>query len=141
VERREFVESTMPDWPTAGELARMNDQALQQTLRWNAERLHESLGRFNTRASWQRYLRLPDDWTSNSSIERGQQHEALAETLRRFRFVAEKPEYSMIARLPAFNATQDALHEMVSRLENSAASRNVDEELPVPPQNRYYFND
>jgi hypothetical protein len=138
VERRAFVEPSMmaPEWSTAGELAAMDDEALRQTLRLYADRLHQSLDRFNTRASWQRYLRLPEDWMSDSSMEPDKQYDALASTLSRFRFVAANPEYSMIARLPSFNAMQDALNEMASRLKNSAAPGSAAEELPLPPQNR-----
>jgi hypothetical protein len=136
VERRAFVEPQMaaPEWSTAGDLAAMDDETLRRTLRLNAARLHQDLGRFNTRASWQRYLRLPEDWASDSSTK--PEHEALARTLGRFRFVAANPEYSMIASLPSFHVMQDALDEMVSRLENSAVPRSSAEELPLPPQNR-----
>ncbi|HEX2477248.1 MAG TPA: hypothetical protein VHK01_21005, partial [Lacipirellulaceae bacterium] len=102
VERRAFVEPTLPEWSTAGELAAMDDETLRQTLRWTSARLHQSLGRFNSRASWQRYLRLPEDRTSDSSTQPDAEREALAKTLGRFRFVAENPEYAMIARLRAF---------------------------------------
>jgi hypothetical protein len=136
VERRAFVEPQLaaPEWSTAGELAAMDDASLRRTLRLNAARLHQDLDRFTTRASWQRYLRLPEDLASDSSTE--PDHEALARTLGRFRFVAANPEYSMISNLPAFHATQDALDEMVSRLENSAAPGSSAEELPLPPQRR-----
>jgi hypothetical protein len=135
VERRAFVELDTLQWSSPAELARMDDQTLRQTLQRNAARLHQSLARFTTRASWQRYLRLPEDWMSQSSTQPDKQHEALAGTLSRFRFVAENPDYSMIARLPSFHATHDALNEIVSRLENSGVPRSSTEELPVPPQN------
>jgi hypothetical protein len=138
VERRAFVEppTAAPEWSTAGELATMDDETLRRTLRLNAARLHQSLDRFTTRASWQRYLRLPEDWARGSFMEPDQQYETLASTQSRFRFVASNPEYTMIARLPAFQAMQDALDEMVSRLENSAIPSSSGEELPLPPQNR-----
>jgi hypothetical protein len=138
MERRAFMEPQRmaPEWSTADDLAARDDEALRQTLRLSADRLHQSLGRFNTGASWQRYLRLPQDWVSDRAAPPEQQHELLAKTLSRFRFVATNPEYSMIARLSAFTAMQDALAEMVSRLENSAAPRASTEELPVPPENR-----
>jgi hypothetical protein len=143
VERRAFVEPQIaaPEWSTAEELATMDDAALRQILRSNAARLHQDLDRFNTRASWQRYLRLPEDWMSDTPMELDRQHEALARLLGRFRFVAANPEYGMIARLPSFVAMQDALDEMVSRLEDSPAPRNTVEELPLPPQNRNGFSD
>jgi hypothetical protein len=136
VERRAFMDPQIaaPEWSTAVDLAAMDDASLRRTLRLNAARLHQDLGRFNTRASWQRYLRLPEDWASDSSTEL--EHEALARTLGRFRFVAANPEYSMIASLPSFQAMQDALDEMVSRLNNSAVPRSSAEELPLPPQHQ-----
>jgi hypothetical protein len=137
VERRAFVEPPMaaPEWSTAGDLAAMDDETLRRTLRLNAARLHQSLDRFNTGATWQRYLRLPEDWARASFMEPDEQYETLERILNRFRFVSTNPEYSMIARLPAFNAMQDVLNEMVSRLESSG-TRGSAEELPVPPQNR-----
>ncbi|HJS08798.1 MAG TPA: hypothetical protein VJ809_14115 [Pirellulales bacterium] len=141
VERRAFVEPQLaaPEWSTAVDLAAMDDASLRRTLRLSAARLHQDLGRFNTRASWQRYLRLPEDSASDSSTE--PEHEALARTLGRFRFVAANPEYSMITSLPSFHAMQDALDEMVSRLESSAVPGNSAEELPLPPQNRSRSSD
>ncbi len=143
VERRAFVEpQTMaPEWSSADDLAAMDDETLRRTLQLYAERLHQSLGRFNTGATWQRYLRLPQEWVSDPSALPDQQHEALVKALSRFRFIAANPEYSMIARLPSFNAMQDALQEMVSRLENSAAPGSSAEELPLPPQNRNDLSD
>jgi hypothetical protein len=138
VERRAFMEpeTAAPEWRAAGDLATMDDASLRQTLRSNAARLHQSLGRFNTGDTWQRYLRLPEDALDGSLTEPDRQYETLSKTLSRYRFVAANPEYPMIARLPEFHAMQDALDEMVSRLENSAVPRNSGEELPLPPQNR-----
>jgi hypothetical protein len=143
VERRAFIEPQMvaPEWSTAGELAGMDDETLRQTLRLNAARLDQSLGRFDTGATWQRYLRLPEDSLNESLIEPDKQNATLSKTRSRFRFVAANPDYTMIARLPAFRATQNALDEMVSRLENSAAPRSSGEELPLPPQNRNGFGE
>lgn len=126
-----------PTLPTASELAALDDEALLRTLRSNADRLHEHLGRFDTGATWHRYLRLPEEVLADNSAGLTERREAAAKLLERFRHVTTERQYAMIAQLPAFAATEAALTELVSRLDQSpAASGTPSEELPMPQPDR-----
>jgi hypothetical protein len=129
VERR-VVE---PQFPTASDLAAMNDEQLSQALRAIAQSLHNRLNRFDTGATWQRYLRLPEEAVvSTPSDERTA---AVATLLDRFHKIAAEPQYSMIARLPAFIAMEAALNEALSRPKNGpTGAATATEDLPLPPQ-------
>lgn len=121
-------------FPSDSELAAMDDAELGQALRSISARLHERLSRFDTGASWQRYLRLPETAFAYSSSER---REALVKTLDRFDHVASDPQYSMVARLPALVAMQAALTEALSRLDKSpTAGDSPSEDLPLPAPDR-----
>jgi hypothetical protein len=107
-------------------LAAMDGDSLLRLLRTNAARLHYELDRFDTGATWQRYLRVSD-------VGR----EGLAAALERFRRIASDPQYEKIAKLPAFGAIQAVLTELVSRFDrpsNPAGAKP--EELPLPPPAR-----
>jgi hypothetical protein len=126
-----------PSLPRAQELATMDEEALWQFLSSTANRLHERLSRFDTGASWQRYLRLPEEVLTDSSLNLHERRDALTELLRRYRYVVTEPRYERIANLPAFTAMQAALTEVVSRLDASPADASVsDEELPMPAPER-----
>ena len=126
-----------PPLPSAQEPAVMDDEALWQFLSSTANRLHERLGRFNTGASWQKYLRLTDEVLMGSSLNPHERRVALTELLSRFHYVATEPRYERIANLPAFIAMRAALTEVVSRLEASPAGGEPhDEELPMPVHER-----
>jgi hypothetical protein len=126
-----------PSVPKAQELTVMDDEALWRFLSSTANRLHERLGRFDTGASWQRYLRLPDEVLTDSSSNLHERRDALAKLLGRFRYVATEPRYERITNLPTFTAMQTALMEVVSRLDASTAGGDVsDEELPMPVPER-----
>ena len=127
-----------PSFPTAAELAAMDDETLRQTLGSTADRLHVRLSRFNTGATWQRYLlRFTDETIADFSPGAGGSGEAAAELLERFRFVDSDPQYQMIATLPAFVAMQSILIEMESRLNQPGGASDVStEELPLPQPER-----
>jgi hypothetical protein len=115
----------------------MDDASLWQFLRSVADRLHERLGRFDTGASWQRYLQLPDELLTDSSSGPRERRDAVTELLERFRYIATEPRYERIAGLSAFATTQAALAEVLSRLDAPAAAGAVpDEELPMPEPER-----
>ena len=117
----------------AQELTAMDDESLWRFLSSTANRLHERLGRFDTGASWQRYLRLPEEVLTDSSSNLHERRDALTDLLGRFRYVATEPRYERIANLPTFTAMQAALTEVVSRLDASPAGDDMsDEELPMP---------
>ena len=82
-----------------------------------AAKLDADVARFNTGATWQRYLRLPDDAfpppTSDGRVMLG--FGSITATLARFDSVAANPQYAMISRLPSFVAAQQALREVVAR--------------------------
>jgi hypothetical protein len=122
-----------PTFSTPQELADLDDATLRRILRTNAARLYERLGRFDTGATWQRYLRLrSDDFDGSLSDER---REALSTLLERFRSVASDPQYAVIAELPNFAAMQSVLTEMVFRIDQSSAAIGAGtEELPAPSQ-------
>jgi hypothetical protein len=128
-----------PAFPTASEMAAMDDGQLQNALVAIDERLERRLDRFNTGETWQRYLQLPPaavDATVDPAIRR----EALVKLLEKFHRVTADPQYPMIASLPAFVAMQDVLTEIISRPEGGGPRPNVSpkgrtvepEELPLP---------
>jgi hypothetical protein len=122
-----------PPLPTAAELAAMDDDRLRQSFASTADRLHARLSRFDTGATWQRYLlRLTDASRADFSSGAAAPGEAIVEMLDRFRFVSSEPRYSMIAELPAFMAMQSVLTEMESRLNQSGRANSAVEELPLP---------
>jgi hypothetical protein len=115
----------------------MDDGALRQFLLSTADQLQVRLSRFNTGASWQRYLQLPKEALADSSSDSPDRRGGLTELLGRFRYIASEPQYERIADLPAFAAMRDALTELASRPDASPRTGNVpDEELPMPAPNR-----
>jgi hypothetical protein len=120
--------------PTAAELVAMDDERLRQTLASTADRLHARLNRFDTGATWQRYLlRFTDEVLADFSSADGASGQAITESLDRFRLVASEPRYHMISELPAFVAMQSILSEMESRrAQPGRANEGSAEELPLP---------
>jgi hypothetical protein len=123
-----------PSLPTAAELAAMDDESLRRVLAMTADRLNARLSRFDTGATWQRYLlrftdeAIADFWPGSESS-----NGAIAESLERFRFVASQPEYRIIAELPAFVAMQSVLGEMEARNKGAGSGGDAaSEELPLP---------
>jgi hypothetical protein len=123
-----------PQFPTAADLARMDDEQLIQALRAIAQSLHNRLSRFDTGDTWQRYLRLPEE-AVDPSAPPDARTEAIAALLDRFQKIAADPQYPMIARLPAFTAMEAALNEALSRPKDETTEpQKYTEELPTPPQ-------
>jgi hypothetical protein len=128
-----------PAFPTANELAGMNDGQLQNALASLAQRLARRLDRFNTGETWQRHLALPPA-AMDGAVDPAIRRETLATLLKKFHRVTADPQYSMIASLPAFVAMQDALTEIVARPEGGGPRPNTlpeggtlePEELPLP---------
>jgi hypothetical protein len=115
----------------------MDDEALWQFLSSTANQLYERLGRFDTGASWQMYLRLPEEVRTNSPSNLNERRDALTKLLDRFHYIATEPKYERIADLPTFTAMQAALTEVVSRLDASLGGAGVsDEALPMPAPKR-----
>jgi hypothetical protein len=118
------------------ELAAMDDETLWQRLRSTADRLHKRLGDFRTGASWQTYLRLPEEVPSDFSLGSDVRRDALTKLLARFRYVATEPQYAKIAGLSTFADMQATLMELTSRLDASHSTGETPiEELPVPDPN------
>lgn len=123
-----------PQFPTAADLAAMSDEQLRQALRAIAQSLHNRLSRFDTGDTWQRYFRLQEEVVAPSTPPDARTA-AIATLLERFRKVAAAPQYSMIARLPAFTAMEAALNEALSRPNSESTElAGQAEDLPIPPQ-------
>jgi hypothetical protein len=128
-----------PAFPTANELAGMNDGQLYNALVSINERLQRRLDRFNTGQTWQRYLALPPVAMA-AMVDPAFRRETLVALLEKFHRVSADPQFSMIASLPAFVAMQDALTEIVARPESGGPRPNAlpdggalePEELPLP---------
>jgi len=129
VERR----YTEPTYATAADFAVMDTDQLHLALRGISQSLHDRLSRFDTGETWQRYLRLPEA-AVDQSLPAGERTASLATLLDRFHRIAADPQYSMIARLPAFVAMEAALNEAVSRPETlpKPAAESAHEDLPLP---------
>ena len=117
-----------PSFPTAQELAAMDDATLRQTLRSTAYWLHDRLADFDTGDTWQRYFRLPAEIFAESSAATNERNAAFARLLQRFNDIAADPKFGKISKLPAFTAMQAALTELLSR--HVVPS----EDLPAPQQ-------
>jgi hypothetical protein len=125
-----------PAFPTAAELAAMDDARLYEQLRLIGERLRRRLSRFNTGETWQEYLRLPEEAMASSPEER---RGALVKLSERFQRLAGDQQYSMISRLPAFVAMEAALSQTLARADGSPAATETPpqtEELPLPSPDR-----
>jgi hypothetical protein len=123
-------------FPTAADLAAMDDEQLNQALRAIAQSLHNRLDRFDTGDTWQRYFRLPEEAVA-ASTPPDARNAAIAKLLERFQKVAADPQYSMIARLPAFKAMEAGLNEAFSRPESDTTRpETTTEDLPLPPPER-----
>jgi len=99
-------------FPTAEELAAMDDRALFTALSDLAYGLDVRLSRLNTGAGWQRYLRISD----SVLVAPDENLDKLVKTLGRFDSISDNPEFAKIAGLPSFIATKAALRQVVVRL-------------------------
>ncbi len=96
-------------FPTAEELAAMDDLTLLTAVNDLGYSLDVRLARLETGAGWQRYLRIPASAPTAHS-------EKFVQTLARYDSVADNPEFAKIAGLPSFIATKAALRQVVARL-------------------------
>lgn len=99
-------------FPTAEELAAMDDATLFTAVNDLGYSLEVRLSRLETGAGWQRYLRIPESALSAPAASFDQ----FAQTLARYDSVADNPEFAKIAGLPSFIATKAALRQVVARL-------------------------
>jgi hypothetical protein len=121
--------------PSAEDLAAMDRERLAQTLRNAFDNLSDRLGRFDTGATWQRYLRLPDELMTDTYSADAAQREAAENLLARFNEIATDGRYRKIADLPEFVVMQSVLAELAKRTENaSPPDRKREEVLPLPRQ-------
>ena len=121
-----------PTYATAADFAAMDAEQLDQALRGISRSLHDRLSRFDTAETWQRYLRLPEA-AVDATVPADERIATLAKLLDRFHKIAADPQYSMIARLPAFVAMEAALNEAISRPEKPLTPpQSAHEDLPLP---------
>jgi hypothetical protein len=113
----------------------------QADLEQSYRQLRTQLTRFNTADTWLRYLALPLNsegiGTPLSSLQTAEAREQLAAAVEHYDRVAADREFSMIARLPAFDRTRSALRSFNRWLEQQptveqSAEALVGEEIPVP---------
>jgi hypothetical protein len=132
--------------PTADELRSMDDSSLLNAIVTLRVQLDAELNRFDTAATWQNYLGLPEDALPPASEGRVVLGIAsLAETLKRFDLTATNPNYVQISGLPSFVSMHAALAELVGRIGTAsdattdaavtapATSRVVPPAVPTPP--------
>ena len=111
------------------------EQRLRSQVSSAARDLQNSLTRFATGDTWQRYFALPPELTiappDAIPLEPKAQAKDLTELLGRFDMVSHNDAYRMIAALPAFHWAQESL----TAYANWLASRTpeiMEEELPAP---------
>jgi hypothetical protein len=137
-----MAQTDVPDpartFPTANDLANLDDAMLLETLLDISNRLDTRLARFKTGAGWQRYLRLPEEVLAPDNDQESLQarQEVLRETLSRFEQVANNSDFRVIASQPSFVAAQTVLREVVTRMDQENAvtptTSTEQEVLPVP---------
>ncbi len=118
-------------YPTAAQLATMDDRALIETLRDMMARLDQRLSRLKTGEGWRRHLVLG----AEALGEPGAPPEvaklpAMQKALPRFRSVADQPKFAKIANFPSFIAAQAALQESLTRF--ASAEEPAQPELGDP---------
>lgn len=103
--------------------------------------LCRQLARLNTGDTWLRYFELPIDARGEATpldvLQSVEAKEQFAETMRRFENVAGDPQYRVIAQLPAFHPTREALNSFNRWLDHQTPriepSEAIDgEEIPSP---------
>ncbi len=143
--------SDLPDpaqvFPTATDLANLDDTNLLATLSDLSNRLDKRLARYKTGAGWQRYLHLPEEILALPGLSAHEnqntllvKQERLRETLVRFEQVENNANFQLVASQPSFVAALAALREVASRLDDhntvtptaSTASDHKQEVLPTP---------
>jgi len=109
------VGETLP-YPTASQLAAMDDRALIETLRDMMSRLDQRLTLLKTGVGWQRHLVLSTEVLGElGAPPEVAQLAAMQKALPRYHSVADQPEFMKISSLPSFVAIHAALQEILSR--------------------------
>lgn len=125
-------------FPTANDLAKLDNPMLMDALLDLSNRLDARLGQFKTGSGWKHYLRLPAEVLSPNGKQELLQIDqaAMHETLERFELVASNPDFHIIAAQPSFMAALTALQEVVTRRDHtnrtSPNTSNAQEVLPTP---------
>ncbi len=115
-------------YPTAGELAGMEDAPLIETLRQMMARLHYRLSLLKTGEGWQKYLVLSRETLgSPGSPPAAAQFVAIHKILPRYQSVQDDPQFVKISVLPSFAATLAALQETDRRF-----GRSVETPMSLP---------
>ncbi len=110
-------------YPTASELAAMEDDVLVETLRQMMARLHYRLSRLKTGEGWQKYLVLSREILgSPGAPPEAAQFDAVQKVLPRYHSVQDNPLFTKISGLPSFAATLAALQETDRRFGGSVSN-------------------
>jgi hypothetical protein len=138
-------EVTGQQFPSSAQLAEFDDGSLLNALLAILSQFDADLGRFDTGASWQRYLALPDEALpapmADGSVTPN--WDSLATVHARLEDIAENPDYSMISGMESFHAARNALAEVLQRQPGvrdagavvpagNLTSDGAAEELPLP---------
>jgi len=103
-------------YPTASQLANMDDAVLVETLREMMGRFNFRLSRLETGEGWQAYLVLTREVLgAPGSGPDAARRDKIQTILPRYRSVADDPQYVKIATLPSFVAVFNALQEVDRR--------------------------
>jgi hypothetical protein len=116
---------------TPDDFVRLSDFDLWSAVRESSERFVDRMNGFDTGATWQRYLRLPDELQIDSYSGDTAQRDAAAKLLQRFDVIAADARYQKISSLPEFAAMRSALAELVKR-PAVTGNANRTELLPAP---------
>jgi hypothetical protein len=122
---------TKADIFSEDELARMSDTELSHAVRESSERFMERMNRFNTGATWQRYLRLPDELQTDDYVGDSAQRAAVGRLLERFDEIAADSRYQKISNLLEFDAMRSVLAELIKRPAATGTTGRT-ELLPAP---------
>jgi hypothetical protein len=94
---------------------------------WNA--FYRDLDRFETGATWQKYLQLPPGLRDERAAEK-QTLRQLEDLLGRYEKIIGPEEYRAVTELPSFRATRQGLADYVAILKESAANAAPEMSLP-----------
>jgi len=103
-------------YPTASQLAAMEDAVLVETLREMMGRLNYRLSLLKTGEGWQRYLVLPRELLgSPGAPPESAQLDKIQKVLPHFRGTLDDPQFVKIFTLPSFVAAYNTLEEVSRR--------------------------
>ena len=116
---------------TPDDFASLSEVDLWRAVRESSGRFMERMNGFDTGATWQRFLRLPDELQTDSYAGDAAQSVATSRLLQRFDEIAADARYQKISSLPEFAAVRSALVELIKR-PAVTANGNPLELLPAP---------